>query len=1239
MAHVHTAYRGIVRLGAPASGGAAAGGAAATSSDAVTSYAISGPAGGAAGAPSAVFTVTTTAAWSGTITITPSGGGLSTPIVLPFASETSKTFTITPTAAGTVSLTPTSSPQLGTDPAPLSYVATASGAATAYTFTGPSGGAVNAQSTAFTVTPDGTYTGAVTVTPSGGGLSTPVVLTWSGTSDPKTFTITPTSTGLVTLTPTSSPQLGTDPLALEYASAQLIDSAWRTANATAFGGDASSGPWVLGKAFGAYSLPNAANGFRPYIVGDNLSASATAFVLNDNVQLDLAGHEVTWDDDVTQPGSFNGEFESDADGAAPAGWDLSGCIEAVPAVFQPTAHGHPINMLFGDKVLGWSGANKVPAGVAATLSLDGSNNVTFTVSGTAPANDRQVFPFGYVATGFTSGRMYYVVNSSGSTFQVSNTKAGSPVTATSVSGAAGTVGYAQVIRTTNPVTIPKAGVWYGFKHAMSSCETGTSWAANLNKPVCCIGRVYDAVTGNEVAWTQIAYIVEEGDPRASGGYRPFCYPMFWKPANTNSVYLEIAVACSDTSCSVAVDAIRLARALNYGVYVTSLHTGSIPGSEILPTAMQWGQSSGYNKAGNFKLVDSVGGGGFNQGANKSLYGTTIMAVSSTKTIAINGKTGDKMNMTVTGDNASFLYALLYTGASVNVSDVNCVYGTGVDVMNRQHATPGFNLGRLTTATAMSFTRVNASNVPQNFLGVNSDSNMDQQTTLIDSCVISGNCIVSNCYLIVPAGNFTMTNTTMTGKGYAISFYTPGASDLTEIYSDIRVSDCTFDMDAVAEREYGFGIGHRCIKFKNVAPGPWEGFRDIWFDNVHATARATNGINRQCYPISLDIRNGNNVGGSGNFRFTNCTFESLVDATPPVAGGTMASSAVEYDECDPGNFPVFYQCTLISSNYGVYLNGVDGTGCHGSALIDCTFKYNNVQGIATDAYQLVSIGANSIFPVGDLWIIDPVIDASVTSGHDGVYWSGGNSDFGAVCWNIRLLDGGEGYTAKPTFTSPNPPGTQGIVVAMGSDGTLPAGAVASVGRIRDPYPATVAGFVNQSPLPQVTFSGGSPTVAATAELILIGNTWPFRDYRYGSCVKLTVTEADGVTPIAGAAVVVTDNLGNQIFPLVPGSLNTDGTSNVPATTNANGEIGIADNVPVIPLPRTRVTQGDSVAKQTSAYILGTTSLDASTQNLTQGVVTGNSITSYTIQVSKTGYTTYSNTISPPASRLDLNVEIS
>jgi hypothetical protein len=276
--------------------------AASTQSSATTpfpavSYTLTGPTGGLLNNASTNFSVTPNAAYTGTITVGVSGGGLTTTVTKNFSnSATAQTFTITPTAVGPVTLTPTSNPQLGTDPGPLNYntppdvptgitaspgnqqisvgytapannggsaitgytatcttggtptsfgpsltnplvvtgltngssytctvkaansvttgaasaassSVTPSLAATTYTVTGPTGGLLSVASTNFTVTPNGLYTGSITIKPSGGGLATPannVVLSWTNSQAGQPFTITPTAVGPVTLIYTNS---------------------------------------------------------------------------------------------------------------------------------------------------------------------------------------------------------------------------------------------------------------------------------------------------------------------------------------------------------------------------------------------------------------------------------------------------------------------------------------------------------------------------------------------------------------------------------------------------------------------------------------------------------------------------------------------------------------------------------------------------------------------------------------------------------------------------------------------------------------------------------------------------------------------------------------------------------------------------------------------------------------------------------------------------------------------------
>ena len=174
--------------------------------------------------------------YTGTITITPSGGGLSTPIVLTWSnSSEAQTFTITPTSTGTVTLTTTNSGSL-TNPSPITYAITS---ATAYTLTAPGtcSGLVGVASGLFTVQPNGPYTGTITVTPSGGGLTAPVVLTWANSSTTQTFSIVPTLAGTVTLTPTNNGSL-TDEGILTYTVTAPLPGTTRT-------------PW-LGSWFGSW---------------------------------------------------------------------------------------------------------------------------------------------------------------------------------------------------------------------------------------------------------------------------------------------------------------------------------------------------------------------------------------------------------------------------------------------------------------------------------------------------------------------------------------------------------------------------------------------------------------------------------------------------------------------------------------------------------------------------------------------------------------------------------------------------------------------------------------------------------------------------------------------------------------------------------------------------------------------------------------------------------------------------
>lgn len=181
-----------------------------------TTFTFVGPTSGLVSVASSNFTVTPDGTYTGTVTPTAVGGGTFTPTSLSWsASSVPKTFTYTPGSAGVKTISIVNDQAL-TNPASISYTASLS-PATTFTFTGPSGGLIGAPSTNFTVTPTGPYTG--TVTPSaggGGGAFTPTVLTWSNDNSAKTFTYTPTTEGVKTISLTNSGAL-TNPVPLSYA--------------------------------------------------------------------------------------------------------------------------------------------------------------------------------------------------------------------------------------------------------------------------------------------------------------------------------------------------------------------------------------------------------------------------------------------------------------------------------------------------------------------------------------------------------------------------------------------------------------------------------------------------------------------------------------------------------------------------------------------------------------------------------------------------------------------------------------------------------------------------------------------------------------------------------------------------------------------------------------------------------------------------------------------------------------
>lgn len=98
--------------------------------------------------------------------------------------------------------------------------------ASTFTFTGPSSGNVYSTSANFTVTPNNSYTGTITLTPSGTGSAglSAKVLTFNNSSAAQTFTITPTVAGNIVLTATNSGGL-TNPASLIYSSKAVVPAA------------------------------------------------------------------------------------------------------------------------------------------------------------------------------------------------------------------------------------------------------------------------------------------------------------------------------------------------------------------------------------------------------------------------------------------------------------------------------------------------------------------------------------------------------------------------------------------------------------------------------------------------------------------------------------------------------------------------------------------------------------------------------------------------------------------------------------------------------------------------------------------------------------------------------------------------------------------------------------------------------------------------------------------------------
>jgi len=100
------------------------------------------------------------------------------------------------------------------------FVPSLTGAATAVTMSGPSSGTVLVASTNFTVGANGVITGTIVVTPADGGAGgtfTPTTVSISSGSPTGTFTYTPATTGVKTISTSDDGGL-TDPTPISYTS-------------------------------------------------------------------------------------------------------------------------------------------------------------------------------------------------------------------------------------------------------------------------------------------------------------------------------------------------------------------------------------------------------------------------------------------------------------------------------------------------------------------------------------------------------------------------------------------------------------------------------------------------------------------------------------------------------------------------------------------------------------------------------------------------------------------------------------------------------------------------------------------------------------------------------------------------------------------------------------------------------------------------------------------------------------
>jgi len=195
-----------------------------TQTGSATGFSLSGPSSGTSGVASTNFTATPVGgslASNETVTLDDGGAGGSfstNPLSFSSGSSIGITFTYAPAATfqGTVTITATPSPTLGSPPT-AQYAVTYPNA-TSYTLTGPTSGQVNQASTNFTVAFPAHTTGVtvtITLHDSLTGSFNPTTINLSSSITSATFTVTPTVTGTHAITTTNNASLS-DPSGINY---------------------------------------------------------------------------------------------------------------------------------------------------------------------------------------------------------------------------------------------------------------------------------------------------------------------------------------------------------------------------------------------------------------------------------------------------------------------------------------------------------------------------------------------------------------------------------------------------------------------------------------------------------------------------------------------------------------------------------------------------------------------------------------------------------------------------------------------------------------------------------------------------------------------------------------------------------------------------------------------------------------------------------------------------------------